>query len=128
MSTLSQKNSKAKKRSKHVKRTNTAGPVTLRGTEAPREEAVRHGATAETSGAAEPTETEPEKREPMPLWTDLSRRAIGFADEHSADEGRLSGLPLADLLLYGSASCMSDDPASDVMHGVADEIGLLART
>jgi hypothetical protein len=126
MSTLSQKNSKAKKRSKHVKRTTTAGPVTLRGTEAPRGEAARARATAEASGAAAPTKTEPEGCEPMPLWTDLSRRAMGFADEYPAEEGHLSGLALADLLLYGSASCMSDDPASDVMHGVADQIELLA--
>jgi hypothetical protein len=63
---------------------------------------------------------------PRELWSDWSRRQLGFAAETPTEPVNLYALPLAELLLYGCTSAVTDDPVLDVLTAVADEIELLA--
>jgi hypothetical protein len=73
-----------------------------------------------------PRDEQQEKGPPRGLWSDWSRRQLGFAAEMPTEPVNPYALPLGELLLYGCTSTVTDDPVLDVLAAVADEIELLA--
>ena len=58
---------------------------------------------------------------PTPMWTDFTREKLGFSNDFPSGE-TLSNARINDLLLFAASDRGTDDPVSDLLIAVAEEL------